>query len=201
MVTRQKNYECEVSLGSIVQGQPQLYRDPISKTNHLQQLTHSSLQNHIYSFHVLFECPEQNTDKHQPTGGTSYRFRKVSHLKISYSRDNKNCNVFMDFRLMDELADFVLYCKSAKRIKIKSQGKNGTQWQSTGFDYQHYNKQTNKQLKCTNLWDLCNMYLMQGFLSLQITATVLAKTTVAKPLLLYLLIVHSHEYQCKHFQW
>lgn len=45
---------------------------------------------------------------------------------------------------MDEPAGPVLYCESAKRIKIESQGKDGVQGYSTGFDYQHYNKQTNK---------------------------------------------------------
>lgn len=61
---------------------------------------------------------------------------------------------------------------------------------------QQTNKQIVKMYKFVEtfvIWDLCNM---QRFLSFQII-TVFAKTTVAKPLLLYLLIVHSHE--SKHF--
>lgn len=128
---REKSCECEVSLGSIVQGQPQLCRDPISKTDHLQQLTHSSLQNHIYSFHVLFESPDWNTDKHQPTGGPSYRFRKESNLKIFYSRYNKNCNVFtLTGFPMPWMSRLVLYCivnqpkesKSRARARMESRG-------------------------------------------------------------------------------
>lgn len=98
---RQEDYECEANLASIVNSRPALAlsRDIVSKTKHLRQLTHSSLQNHIYSFHVLLESSDSNINKYQPTGSTSYRFRKESSQKFFYSRDDKiiMCSIWLNF--------------------------------------------------------------------------------------------------------